>query len=479
MIRRVKSTIQLLCDAWQNRAQLDGQQRSLDELDFLPAALEIQERPASKSARMLGWSLVSLFTISVIWACIGQVNVVAVAEGKIIPTTGVKQIQPLEKGVVKQIFVREGEVVSKGQALIELDQTLTRSDQERLVAELNFAKENLARYRAMSEVLAYLAPSTTSTLQLTVADLLRLPALQTLPHSEKVIQAKLLQHEFHEIQSQIAALQSQLNSRVAEQSVSAATIQKLKATLPLITRRANAAKAMLDKNLTPETQFLELESMRIEQQQDLAAQQARQVQLSAMIDEVKHQISALTAQASARTLTLIDDSERQVYSLTKELNKARDLNAKQVLYAPVDGRVQQLSVHTVGGVVTPAQALMVVVPDDDYLEVDAVIENKDIGFIRVGQSAEIKVHTFPFTKYGVVEAQVIGITADAIADERQGLVYKMRLKMHSKQLFINGQWIDLLPGMAVSAEVQTSKRRLIEYVTAPLLRYQNESVRER
>ena len=141
--------------------------------------------------------------------------------------------------------------------------------------------------------------------------------------------------------------------------------------------------------------------------------------------------------------------------------------------------MQQLAVHTIGGVVTEAQVLMKLVPKDDFLEVEAVLENKDIGFVFAGQPAEVKVNTFNFTKYGILEAEVVGVTADAIIDEVKGLVYKLRLKLDKNQMQIDSRTVDLLPGMTVMAEVKTGKRRLIEYVMSPLLRKMDESVSER
>lgn len=476
MFETLKGYGLVFVNAWKDRHQIDSKQRSADELEFLPAALEIQERPASKTARVLAISLASLFTIGLLWACIGQVNIVAVAEGKIIPGSGIKQIQPLEKGVVKNIFVREGQKVVKGEALVELDQTLTAADQQRLLQELDYAETTLARQQAM-----YILLNKTVAQSLSVDDsqLQKLSPFERFSEAERITQSQLLLQEWFDYRARLASLNSQLASRKSEFDASGAVVKKLQGTLPLISKRAAAVKSLLKDNLAPETQFLELEEERIEQQQDLLAEQSRQQKIKSSIDEAEFQISALEAEMKANVLTKIDESDRQVSSITQELHKARDINARQILYAPVEGRVQQLAVHTVGGVVTPAQPLMVIVPKEDFLEVDAVLENKDIGFVRETLTAEIKVHTFPFTKYGIIDAEVVGITADAIDDEKKGLVYKMRLKMKSKQLFVNGQWIDLLPGMSVSAEVKTGKRRIIEYVTAPLLRYKEESVRER
>jgi membrane fusion protein, hemolysin D len=213
--------------------------------------------------------------------------------------------------------------------------------------------------------------------------------------------------------------------------------------------------------------------------QDLAAEKHRLEQLVAAESEVKHQLQTLAAQTKARTLQEITEYQRQIASLDEELTKAQDLNAKQILYAPVSGQVQELAINTVGGVVTEAQQLMLIVPDEEQLEVEVFLENKDIGFIEEGMPGEIKVHTFPFTKYGVIDAKVTTVSDDAIVDEKRGLIYRMQLLMSKNTIQVDNREVKLMPGMAVTAEMKTGTRRIIEFFLAPLLKHGNESLRER
>ncbi len=224
---------------------------------------------------------------------------------------------------------------------------------------------------------------------------------------------------------------------------------------------------------------LELKQMRIEQTQDLAAQRQQLKQLKAAATEVNEQLNTLIAQTKGDTLTTLSELERQTASLHEELTKATDLNAKQMLYAPVSGQVQELAVNTVGGVVTAAQQLMLIVPDEQQLEVEVFLENNDIGFVHEGMAAEIKIHTFPFTKYGLIEGEVTTVSNDATVDEQRGLIYGMHLLMKKNTLWVNNKEVRLMPGMAVTAEVKTGTRRIIEFFLAPLLRYKQESIRER
>src|SRR5690606_22104661 len=178
---------------------------------------------------------------------------------------------------------------------------------------------------------------------------------------------------------------------------------------------------------------------RIQQAQDLAAERQRLKQLRAAEEEVHEQITLHKAQSSGTLLTEITELQRQIASLEEEFTKASDLNAKQILYAPVAGRVQELAVNTVGGVVTEAQQLMLVVPDEEQLEVEVFLENKDIGFVHEGMPAEIKIHTFPFTKYGVIDADVTTVSDDATVDEQRGLIYRMQLRMAKNTLWVEGK----------------------------------------
>jgi hemolysin D len=165
--------------------------------------------------------------------------------------------------------------------------------------------------------------------------------------------------------------------------------------------------------------------------------------------------------------------------LEQEHLKADTRGKLMKLTSPVDGTIQQLGVHTVGGVVTPAQPMMVIVPRDNALEVEAFVENKDVGFVKAGQDAEVKIETFQYTKYGTIHAKVISVSHDAINDEKRGLIYLARVKMDRSTINVDGSEVNLSPGMAVSAEVKTGKRRVIEYFLSPLLQYGHESLRER
>lgn len=447
------------------------------ELDFLPAAVEIQEKPPSPVGRAIVWSIVAFFSLAIVWAMLGEIDIVATAQGKIVPSGRVKVIQPLEIGVVRNIHVQEGERVQAGDLLIELDPTATRADLGRLEMELTGARQDQARYRQLDRMTA----DTAGDPEPTRAVVLELPLEleQEVGAAGKALQEQILKSEWFEHRARLAALDNTIASRDAELAALQEDVKKLEGTLPLITKRADALKGLLAKKLAAEQTWLELEEKRIDQRQELAAQKNRTRQVEASIREARQQREALDAEFRHQLLAKLSETDRRIDQLQQERVKATQRTELQHMTAPVSGVVQQLAVHTVGGVVTPAQELMKIVPESENLEVEAWILNKDIGFVEEGQAAEIKIETFPFTKYGTIDAEVTDVSNDAVTDEMQGLVYAGRVKMEKSVIQVGEKLVNLTPGMAVTVEVKTGKRRLIEYVLSPLLRYKQESLGER
>jgi hemolysin D len=274
-------------------------------------------------------------------------------------------------------------------------------------------------------------------------------------------------------------LDNTIESRRADLAATRNEVKKLEGTLPLITRRAEALKKMVDKKLGSEQVWLELEEERIQQQQELAALKDRIQQVQASIREAEEQRRALESQFRGKLLSELAETERRIAQLEQERVKAAQRKERQRLVAPVSGVVQQLAIHTIGGVVTPAQELMKIVPESQALEVEAWILNKDIGFVEEGQAAEVKIETFPFTRYGTIDGEVINVSSDAVTDEEKGLVYAGRVLMKQSVIQVDQKTVNLTPGMAVTVEVKTGKRRLIEFILSPLLRYKQESLGER
>jgi hemolysin D len=440
-----------------------------DKYAFLPAALEVHETPPHPAARAIVWAIVLFFGIAVAWAAIGEVDIVAVAQGKIIPSGHVKTIQPLEIGVIQAIHVRDGQAVRAGDLLIELDPTTTGADEARLENELLLARLNHARLRAMADALR--DPELKANLHDHLPD--------HMPAERIALQQQILDTQLAEHRAQLAALDRETEKHRAELRSTRLDVERLEQVVPIVERRTDALKDLQAKKLAPESEYLELEQERIEKRHELAIARSRVHEIEADIHEAEAHRAAVGAEFRRTTLTELQAAARELSATGKEYLKARERSQRQMLTAPVAGVVQQLAVHTVGGVVTPAQALMEIVPEDSALEVEAWLPNKDVGFVDEGQRAEVKVETFPFTKYGTIDGEVLDVSNDAVSHETLGLVYAMRVRMDRSVMPVEGKLVNLTPGMAVTVEVKTGKRRLIEFFLSPLLRYQQESIKER
>lgn len=453
--------------AWKNRKAMEPIARTRDEAEFLPATLALQETPVHPAPR-IAMGLIILFSfLALLWAIFGRVDVVATASGKIIPDSRSKIIQPIETASIRAIYVQDGQFVRKGENLIELDSTITRAEIEKLNNEHLSAALEVTRYQAL-----LLAQDTNAA-----------PVLNIFPEGVGEARQQAEQQwvigQFSAHTARLNQLEAVITRRAAEGRAIQAQVQKLRSILPLTREREVDYAELLEKNHVSRHRYLELKSELISQERDLVAQQERLAEISAAHTEAERDKIRWIAEARREWLDKLHDAERRSASLQQELVKAESRGKLMLLTAPVDGVVQQLAVHTLGGVVTAAQALMVIVPRDKPIEVEALLPNKDIGFVRQGQEVAVKVETFSFTKYGTLKGEVIHVSSDAIQDEKLGLVFSIRVRLAEDSLLVEGNTVSLSPGMAVTVEIKTAKRRLIEYFLSPLLRYSNESLRER
>jgi hemolysin D len=461
-------------------------QRRDYETAFLPAALEVVETPPSPIGRAIGASIILLFCTALAWASLGKVDVVATAPGKIVVNGRTKVIQPAETGVVRAIYVRDGATVKAGDVLIELDPTINAAELDHvksdlIAAELDIARLQAALARGVNPVADFTPP---------------VGASQRLVEMHR----QFLASQMAEQAAKLSEIDRQLAQKDAERETIAATIAKLDATIPLLRERVDVRKYLYDKAVGSKIIYLTEFQDLVGQQHDVLVQQSR-------LREAEAAVAGLTqarfkVEAEHRR-TLYDDlakAEQRAGGLAQDVIKGEQKAKQQILTAPVDGVVQQLAVHTIGGVVTPAQTLAVVVPLDSNLEIEAMVLNRDIGFVIPGQSAAIKVDTFNFTRYGLLDGRVLGISRDAITrDSRedkardrpagaesassepkgQELVYAARVSLDRSEMEIEGRPVRLSPGMAVTVEIKTGSRRIISYLLSPLMRYNQEVLRER
>jgi hemolysin D len=438
------------------------------QLQFLPAALEIQESPPSPTGRWLLWIILSLFTIGLLWAALGRVDIVVTAPGRIVPSGQVKRVQAPETGVVLAILASEGERVEAGQPLVRLDPTYANADDLRIREQLHDIAVESAWRRALEQWLAdgmdEASPGGLET-RFAAADQAKAEALYKLNRMETL--------------ASIRGQQKELAANRAEQAAVRAERDRAEATLAVLAQRVEAYRALLEQQYGAKVQYLEMLQQQTELDGSVPVLVSRERQLvesaaaiTARLDATRDELRKHNLMELARV-----DSERG--ALEQESRKARQRQQQLTITAPVTGAVQELAVHTVGGVVSPGEELLKIVPERATIEVEALLQNKDIGFIREGQLAEVKVDTFNFTRYGLIDARVLNISNDSVEDARLGWVFKLRLALEQDTIRVEDRVVKLSPGMAITAEVKTGKRRLIEFFLSPLLRYKQESVRER
>jgi hemolysin D len=459
-------------------------ERRGEELAFLPAALEIVETPPSPIGRAIGATFVLLFCAALIWAWWGTIDIVASATGKIVPSGRTKVIQPFETGVVRSIRVQDGQAVKAGDVLIELDPTVNAAERDHLRNDLLAEQLNIARLRAAlaagDDPLADFTPPAD-------AD----PALTS-------TQRQLLLNEVTEHRAKIAALARQQAQKEAEQATIAATIHKLETMIPVIQSRFDIRKTLMEKELGSKLTYFETLQLLVEQQEELSVQKSHLHEAEAAMAAIRETRGQAEAEYRHTLSDELAKAEQKANGLTQDVIKAEQKTRLQLLTAPVDGMVQQLGIHTVGGVVTPAQSLLVIVPSDSRLEIEATVSNRDIGFVHAGQEAEIKIDTFNFTRYGLLHGQVLSVSQDAIIHEQQNdrprelgtqndsgepkgqeLNYSARISLDRTQMQIDDRMVNLSPGMAVTVEIKTGSRMILSYLLSPLLRYRQETLRER
>ena len=435
------------------------------EYEFLPPALEIEETPPSPARRVLIWAIFAMVILTFLWSYFGKVDEVAVARGKVIPDGRVKVIQPMETGVIRAIHVEEGQRVKEGQMLIELDPTIKQADalstakalsiyttdRERLMQELN------GEGRAISD-----QQSAASKMQ-------KLKGIGAL-------QAKLKEARESEYKAKEDALRLVAAQRENALHAAGAILTKLEKTFAILKEQETAYKDLYKHEYISKMDMLNKQMEFHSAEQEREAQKKLVSQAKDSLEEAKKNLDALKKEREKGILTDIVDREKSISAIEGEVIKAKKKYELERLCSPVDGTVHGLASYTVGGVVTPAQPVVTVVPEGTPLIIEAMALNKDIGFLKIGQEAEVKLDTFPFQKYGTVKGKVIAISPDAFEDEKLGPVYKIKVTMEKFKIYADDRYIPVSPGMSVSVEVKTNKRRIIEFFLSPIVKYAKESL---
>lgn len=459
------------------------------ETEFLPAALEIIESPPSPAGRLLLWLLCGFLGIALLWSILAKVDIIVAAPGRVSPLGSVQTVSwggsgsdaEGSVGVIRDLRVAEGDRVRRGQLLIALDPTLVGAQSDQARRGLDSAQVEAARSRAL---VGYLTTGR-----------IAMPDVPGLSAQDRTVQQQLIRSTIGEyaaraasIDQQRAEKQAQLDSAVRQRAMMADTLALLDKEIAM--RSELAAKGYQSKVSVYQIQQVRIERLRDIEQQDSLAAQAR-----AALADLAQQQAQLRQGLARGSLTDLSKASDDASLRRQELAKAQRRSALLQIRAPVDGTVEQLKVRTVGGTVQAAQPLLDIVPSGGPLFVEALVPNGEIGFVRLGQTVQVKVDAFPFTDYGMLHGVVTSIGRDSVQgldedsrpDPAAPTGFKVRVRLNDNALRSGDcragstqcHVLRLSSGMRVQAEIRTGRRRIIQYLLSPLMQAGAEAGRER
>lgn len=436
------------------------------DTQFLPAALEIVEKPVSPTARLTGRVMLVGLAVTTAWLALGRVEVVAPTQGRIAPIGETKIVQSPESGIVRRILVADGQKVAKGQVLITLDPTVSGAEAAQAQAALRAAQLDVARNQAIVDALDgkgfhFVAPAD--------AD----PA-------EAATHRGLAQARLAQIEAALAGGRADGGAAAAASIEAQAQVRKLEQSLPLLEQQIAANEAMAAKGYVSKLRVVEMRRQLIAERQDLAVARATVGKLAQQSRSVGSNALRTREEARAQVLQDLVRAQAEVRTRGEEVAKATLRSSFRELRAPVSGTVSQLQVHTEGGVVEGAKPLLSLVPDDARLEAEVMIDNADIGFVRTGLPVKVKLQAFPYTRYGTIAGTVVGISPEAVqVKENQPPAYKARIALARNQIRADGVAVPLRPGMIASADIVTGDRSLLSYLVGPVLETGSDALHER
>jgi hemolysin D len=469
-----------------------------DEREFLPAALEIIETPASPIGRAIGGLIAAAAVTAVLWACFSKIDIIVSAPGRIIPVGRTKIVQPFQAGIVQAIDVTDGAHVQAGQPLIILDPTSAQADARRISQDLMDLEMDRARLEGLRALLGSGAPPV----------LLDIPAGAS--QEEREAANAQMQAQALEEAGKIADIDEQIAEKHSEAAQAVANIAKVATDKPYLAQVAGMRTTLLHDEVGSKLDWLTAEQQLADTGPDVELARAQHQASLASVAALHQQRAETQGQYAGVILNDLEQADQKIGESAQDLVKADQAVNLTTLRAPISGTVQQLVVHTIGGIVTPAQALLTIVPDNQQLMVEASIQNQDIGFVHVGQEAQVKIGAFDFTRFGGIKGTVVSISHDVVdqmpnqppqadgytqgADQAappqsgnqnganappQEPEYVAHIVLAQTDIVTDAGPVALEPGMAVTADVKTGRRRVISYLLSPFAHQIEEAGRER
>jgi len=460
--------------------------------EFLPAALAILETPASPVQIWLLWSICLLMAAAIGWSYFGRIDILATAQGKIQPSGRVKTVQPLEIGKVAAIHVENGQHVVAGDVLVELDPTEAFADEtSSKAAHAAYRAEWLRRRTAIGAAER--------------RDIALAPAIdwpEDIPEEIKARERRVLDGDLLQLRTAVLSFDAQIVQKRAEEKRLEDTIAAQETLIGTLQKRVTMRTALVARKAIAPASLIDAEETLQSQQTALATQKGQLTEARANIEVLTKERDKAFGSFIADNAQKFSEAGRQIDDLEQKASKAHAKTGHMTLMSPITGVVMGLSVTSRDQVVAPSEELMRIVPDDAGLEIECYAENKDIGFIQADQTAVIKIESFPFTRYGAIDGHVVRVARDAIpepdaatiegnpakapksnyfggAQRTQNLVFPVTVAPDRRFMSVDGQGIPLAPGMSVSVEIKTGKRRILEYLFSPLVETASRAMKER
>ncbi|WP_299967881.1 HlyD family type I secretion periplasmic adaptor subunit [uncultured Roseobacter sp.] len=433
------------------------------ELDFLPEYLEITERPPAFGARFLIAAILTLCAAAVVWIFLGQIDIIASSQGRLIVDGRTKVVQAGEAGEIRAIHVRDGQKVRRGDPLVDLVSTSAEAEVARLETLIATADLEVARLRAM------LAGQTLETF--IPPDGVRQVDFQ---RAQDRFRADMVERRVNR-QTRIEAI-AQTDRRI---TAARAVLDRTTALADNVEVRLQSSAQLLQGGNLSRLRFIELEKEKIDQLRQIADVEATIVGLEADKARLRGELEQTDASWEKSLLDKIAEQTQAAEDTLQRLIPARETLRRLEVIAPSAGIIQEVAVNTLGAVVSPGQELMKIVPEDTQIEAEIMVLNRDVGFVSAGQSVQVKIDSFPYTRYGTIDGKVTTISRDSVADEQLGLVFPARVALAAQQIVYQDQTIPLNAGMSIVGEIRTGERRIIDYILSPLRQYQSEALRER
>lgn len=412
-----------------------------DSHEFLPIIAEIEEEPVNPLGRTMFWTLITLIVLTGLWLFLGKADVVVSARGKVIPDGETKIIQPLETGVIKKILVKEGDFVRKGQTLMEIDPSTTQPQLESLKANLEYT--NIERTRLKAAANGTPLKRANSDLEDTQNGLYRSSLAD-------------LNNQLHAKNMEIRGIDEEINDNQHQLAINSEKERRMNNVSDIIAK--NDLDKVISENVEYRSKIIELRHQRAKAQEEA---------------------NYIRSNFKTKNFEDLADRDKKANELGANIKEIEFRKNQQNIVSPVDGYVNTLLVHTTGGVVTPAEKLISVVPLNAPLVIKATVMNKDIGFVRAGMPVLVKIDTFDFQKYGMINGTVKKVSKDSVDDQKLGPIYDVYVTPLNKTLMVEGRETPITTGMSLTAEIKVNKRRIIEFFIYPMIKYWNQAIQVR